>query len=64
MQKKNVVIGPTHETIEDLISLTQMVEDGVIKPVVDKSYSLKKVVEAHRYVESGKKKGNVAIQIC
>jgi len=55
--------GDLKNSSQRLNKIKEYTEAGYIKPVLDRCYSLEEIVEAHRYVEKGHKKGGVAITV-
>jgi NADPH:quinone reductase-like Zn-dependent oxidoreductase len=60
---KKVIFGTPTENSADLNFLKALAEQGHIKPVIDRRYTLEQAAEAHRYVDTGRKRGSVVLAV-
>jgi NADPH:quinone reductase-like Zn-dependent oxidoreductase len=60
---RQVLAGVGATRAEDLLFLGTLAESGALKPVIDRTYPLARIVDAHAYVDTGRKRGNVVITL-
>lgn len=60
---RSVIAGPATVKRDDLLTLAALAEAGAFQPMIDRIYPLDQIAEAHRYVDTGRKKGNVIISV-
>lgn len=60
---RRATLGMGRYRKEDLLLVKELVDTGKYRPVIDRRYALAEVVEATRYVESGRKTGNVVLRL-
>lgn len=61
---KRVIVGfSAGNSKDDLLLIKRFIEEGSIRPVIDRRYRLQEIVAAHRYVETGRKRGGVVVSV-
>ena len=61
--RKKLLAGPVSGNADDLRFLAQLAETGELRPVIDRRYPFEQIVQAHRYVDTGRKRGSVVVTL-
>jgi NADPH:quinone reductase-like Zn-dependent oxidoreductase len=60
---KRVIAGPAAERPEDVRFLAELAAAGRFRPVIDRRYRFEQIAEAHRHVDTGRKRGSVVVTL-
>lgn len=60
---RKIVAGPAAERVEDFRVLARLAEEGAFRPMIDEVFPFDRIVEAHRRVDSGRKRGSVVVAV-
>jgi NADPH:quinone reductase-like Zn-dependent oxidoreductase len=55
--------GRPDMSLKSLVLLKELAETGRIRPVIDRCYALEEITSAHQYVDTGRKRGNVVVNL-
>jgi NADPH:quinone reductase-like Zn-dependent oxidoreductase len=61
--RQRVIAGPSTARVDDLRRLAEIAASGAYTPVIDQAFPLERIVEAHRRVDSGRKRGSVVVSL-
>jgi NADPH:quinone reductase-like Zn-dependent oxidoreductase len=61
--RKKVIGGVASWGVEDLRFLATLAEGGQFRPVIDRRYRFEEMIDAHRHVDAGHKRGNVVVMV-
>lgn len=61
--RRRIVVGPLETTAEDLRLLAELAAAGELRPVIDRCYPLEQSIDAHRYVDTRRKRGSVVLTV-
>ncbi|QDL56712.1 NAD(P)-dependent alcohol dehydrogenase [Rhodoferax aquaticus] len=61
--EQSSIAGPSSESLEDLQQVVELAQSGAIQPVIDRTFSFEQMPQAHAYVDTGRKRGSVVVEV-
>jgi NADPH:quinone reductase-like Zn-dependent oxidoreductase len=61
--EQSSIAGPSSESLENLQHVIELAHSGAIKPVIDRTFSFEQLPDAHAYVDTGRKRGSVVVEL-